>query len=155
MLKQIISIASLILFLACSSDDDPIDPQLQLDLELGAIDNYLDQFGIVAGQHESGVRYVIKNPGDSLSPTIEDSITVNYIGRILDGGVFGRGDSVTFLLSDLILGWQYGVPLIQEGGSIDLYIPSALGYGPRNNGLIPGNSTLFFDVDLLKVIPAE
>ena len=57
-------------------------------------------------------------------------------------------------MGSLIEGWKMGLPLIQKGGKIRLYIPPSLGYGPNdlkdrnNNVVIPGNSILIFDITL-------
>ena len=55
----------------------------------------------------------------------------------------------TFALGGLILGWQKGIPLIQKGGSINLYIPPSLGYGANATGSIPANSILVFTIQLV------
>ena len=54
----------------------------------------------------------------------------------------------TFPLSNVIQGWQEGIPLFSEGGSGVLLIPSALGYGGQAVGSIPANSVLIFEVSL-------
>jgi len=51
----------------------------------------------------------------------------------------------------VISGWQIGIPLIQKGGFIKLIIPSALGYGCRGTGPIPGDAIIYFDIQLLDV----
>jgi FKBP-type peptidyl-prolyl cis-trans isomerase FkpA len=48
----------------------------------------------------------------------------------------------------LILGWQYGIPLVKAGGRIMLYLPPSLGYGSQSTGTIPANSVLIFDITL-------
>ena len=55
----------------------------------------------------------------------------------------------------VIKGWDQGVPGMKVGGSRTLIVPAALGYGERDvgNGLIPPNSTLIFDIDLIDVKP--
>ena len=58
----------------------------------------------------------------------------------------------SFQLKNLIIGWQKGIPLIQKGGSIRLYIPPSMGYGSKSSSSIPANSTLIFDIDLVGVV---
>ena len=55
----------------------------------------------------------------------------------------------------VIKGWDQGVAGMKVGGARTLIVPAALGYGDRNvgNGLIPPNSTLIFDIELLDVKP--
>jgi FKBP-type peptidyl-prolyl cis-trans isomerase FkpA len=57
----------------------------------------------------------------------------------------------SFILNQLIKGWQLGLPQIKKGGSIKLYIPPSLAYGATGNGIIPGNSNLIYEVSLLDV----
>ncbi len=107
---------------------------------------------------ESGLQYKIEEEGSGLTPESVDTVEVNYEGRLLDGTVFDssyeRGESVKFPLNRVIRGWSEGLTYIKEGGKIQLYIPSDLAYGPQGTGPIPGNSTLIFDVELLKVLKA-
>lgn len=86
-------------------------------------------------------------------------ITVNYSGTLADGKKFDssydRGQPFQFNLGSgqVIRGWELGVAGMKVGGKRKLIIPPALGYGDRNigNGLIPPNSTLIFEVELLGV----
>ncbi len=86
-------------------------------------------------------------------------IAVNYIGTLADGKKFDssydRGTPFQFTLGvgQVIQGWEKGVAGMKVGGKRKLIIPPALGYGDRNigNGLIPPNSTLIFEVELLMV----
>ena len=86
-------------------------------------------------------------------------ITVNYVGTLADGKKFDssydRGTPFQFNLGagEVIRGWELGVAGMKIGGKRKLIIPPALGYGDRNigNGLIPSNSTLIFEVELLGV----
>ncbi len=128
--------------------------QTQLRADVKAIEDYLTENNIEAEVHKSGIRYVINAPGDGNKPSLCDQVTVSYEGRLLsDGSVFdGTDKNVAFGLNRLIIGWQVGIPLIKEGGSITLYIPSVYGYGVRGSGdKIPPNSNLVFDIDLVKV----
>lgn len=107
---------------------------------------------------ESGLQYKIEVEGTGISPELSDTVEVNYEGRLIDGTVFDssyeRGESIKFPLNGVIRGWGEGLTYVKEGGRIQLYIPSELGYGERGTGPIPGNSTLIFDVELIKVYKA-
>ena len=80
---------------------------------------------------------------------------INYTGLLSNGHKFDEGKNVAFTLGSLMEGWKKGLPLIQKGGKIKLYIPPSLGYGSSdikdNNGavVIPANSMLIFDISLL------
>lgn len=128
--------------------------QEQLQGDIAAIDEYLLQNNIEAQVHESGIRYVIQDAGGSTSPTLCNLVAVTYKGsRLNDGFVFDETeDPLLFPLNNLIRGWQIGIPLIQEGGSITLYIPSSFGYGATGAGdRIPPYTNLIFEIDLLDV----
>ncbi len=86
-----------------------------------------------------------------------DLVTVNYVGTFPDGTKFdssydhGQPFSFTLGAGQVIKGWDLGVAGMKEGGKRDLIIPPDLGYGANAVGPIPGNSTLHFEVELLKV----
>lgn len=88
-----------------------------------------------------------------------DMVRVHYVGKLLDGTEFDASrkhgnDGFEFPLGAgrVIKGWDQGVAGMKEGGKRKLTIPPHLGYGERGAGAkIPPNSTLVFDVELLKV----
>ena len=88
--------------------------------------------------------------------TATDSITINYVGRIKTGTQFDAASNVTFQTASIVKGMRDGLMGMKEGGKRKLVIPSALGYGAQairdTNGAvkIPRQSTLIFDVDLVK-----
>ena len=129
--------------------------------EIAFLQNYITTNNITAVQHPSGVFYTLNNAGTGSTPGVCSNITVKYTGRLLGGAVFDSNTSntgVRFVLGDLILGWQRVLPLLKGGGTITLYIPPSLGYGANpiaNNAgvvIIPGNSYLQFDIELLDVL---
>lgn len=131
------------LFLLSSCQD-----QLKTDIDL--IEEFLAENGIDAEMDESGLFYTIDTEGNGEFPTVNDEVTVNYRGTLLeDGQEFDAGNNVTFPLGGVIRGWQIGIPKLSKGGSGRLYIPSELAYGTRALNGIPANSVLIFDVDLL------
>lgn len=98
------------------------------------------------------------------------TISVNYVGALPNGTVFdstSAHNNVPLVLvvapdgslhtpdgGSLIAGWSQGMVGMKEGGERLLAIPPSLGYGPAGQGPIPPNSTLIFDVQLVKVVPA-
>lgn len=108
---------------------------------------------------ESGLLYRIDRRGDeSIKPTAQDKVKVDYEGKLMDGTVFDssyeRGEAITFPLSGVIAGWTEGLQLVGKGGQITLWIPAELGYGVYGNGggLIGPNAALEFKVELHDVI---
>ena len=100
----------------------------------------------------SGLQFIIQDVGDEPRPTLNSSITFTYDGYFLGGETFDSQNEFTFpILAGLIPGWQEGLQLIGEGGSITLLIPSNLAYGPQGFGPIPGNTDIGFDVQLISV----
>lgn len=99
--------------------------------------------------------------GEGASPTAEDVVLVNYVGRLADGTEFDRGEKVALPLAQMIPGFTQGVERMQKGGSYRLEIPSNLGYGAdeKKDGsgkvVIPANSNLVFDIDLIDFMNAQ
>ncbi len=105
----------------------------------------------------SGLQYEVITEGNGQQPTADDRVEVHYTGTLIDGTVFDssveRGVPATFGVTQVIPGWVEALQLMKEGSKWRLFIPSELAYGPHGaGGLIGPNSTLIFDVELLKVI---
>ena len=104
---------------------------------------------------ESGLQYLVVKQGNGKKPGPNDVVTVHYTGRLVDGTVFDssveRGEPATFAVGQVIPGWVEGLQLMSEGSAYRLFIPSELAYGEHGTGPIQPNSTLIFDVQLLKV----
>ena len=104
---------------------------------------------------ESGLQYLVVKEGNGKKPGPNDVVTVHYTGRLVDGTVFDssveRGEPATFAVGQVIPGWVEGLQLMSEGSAYRLFIPSELAYGEHGTGPIQPNSTLIFDMQLLKV----
>ena len=107
-------------------------------------------------QTESGLQYMVLKEGTGAKPGPTDEVTVHYTGKLINGTVFDssveRGEPATFPLNKVIPGWTEGLQLMSEGAKYRLFIPSELAYGEKGAGeqILP-NSTLIFDVELIKV----
>ena len=99
----------------------------------------------------SGLQYTIIASGAEEKIAPEDTVWVNYKGTLIDGTVFDENDSTKFIANRVIRGWTEGLGLLGEGGKATLYIPAELAYGERGNRNIEPNSTLIFEVEVLKV----
>jgi len=104
----------------------------------------------------SGLQYKIIKQGTGAKPKLNDTVTVNYEGRLLDGTVFDssykRGQPATFPLGGIIVGWREALQLMNVGSKYELYIPSNLAYGERGAGADIGpDATLIFTVELISI----
>jgi len=117
------------------------------------ITKYIADKGLAAKSTGSGLYYVISTEGTGAQPSSNSSIKVNYKGYLTDGTVFDQSKTAgyTTSLSNVIKGWQEGIPYFKKGGKGILLIPSALGYGKQAQGSIPANSVLIFEVELIDV----
>lgn len=104
---------------------------------------------------KSGLRYVITKKGDGKSsPKEGEPVTVHYTGTLLNGKVFdssvNRGEPAQFAVGQVIEGWNEALKEMTKGEKRTLIIPPQLGYGAQGYpGIIPPNSFLIFDVELL------
>ena len=86
-----------------------------------------------------------------------DQLEIHYTGTFCNGKVFdssiSKGKPFTFTLGigQVIKGWDQGLVGVQKGGKYRLTIPPNLAYGDRGIGPIPANSTLIFEVEVLKI----
>jgi peptidylprolyl isomerase len=106
----------------------------------------------------SGLSYIDTQVGTGPSPKTGQVVVVHYTGRLADGTKFDssidRGQPFSFVIGtgQVIKGWDEGVATMKVGGKRRLVIPPQLGYGPRGfSNVIPPNSVLHFDVELLDV----
>ena len=102
----------------------------------------------------SGLYYKIDVPGTGSPISIDSTVVAEYEGKLLNGTVFDKtntGSPATFGLKDVVKGWQEAVPLIKEGGTIRMILPSSLGYGLQGTDGIPAFSALFFSVKVTEV----
>jgi FKBP-type peptidyl-prolyl cis-trans isomerase FklB len=100
----------------------------------------------------SGLQYKIIEQGTGEKPKADQSVTVDYEGRLIDGTVFDssyeRGKPATFGVTQVIAGWTEALQLMPMGSKWELYIPYELAYGDRNTGNIKPYSALIFTVEL-------
>ena len=124
----------------------------QLTLDIALIQEYLDSKGLNAESTASGLHYIIHEEGDGEFPDITSEVTVNYKGYFTNESVFDQSEAglpLTIGLSQVIQGWQEGIPKFDRGGKGVILIPSKLGYGRTPPFGFPLNAVLIFDVELL------
>lgn len=135
---------------ACKKDStDNFDSIAQSRKDDAALNAYFTANHISPVKDPSGLYYTIDTAGTGDYPSASSTVTVSYVGKLLNGNVFDHSDSYTASLNTgVIVGWSIGVPRINVGGTITLYIPSAMAYGNVANGDIPINSPLIFTIKL-------
>ncbi len=106
-----------------------------------------------------GLQYKIITAGTGKKPDSTSSVTVNYVGTLIDGTEFDssikRGQPVTFPVNGVIRGWTEVLQLMPMGSKWKVFIPSVLGYGDRGAGQKIGpNATLIFEVELISIADA-
>ena len=131
--------------------------QEQFNLDLERIQGYLNENNLEGFESlDNGLHYKILEEGNSSFPKNGDTLDVEYVGQLLNGLEFDRSytnQPFEFILgsNEVIQGWEFGVPLIDEEGTILLISPSGLAYGTTTSGSIPENSVLIFRIKLLDI----
>lgn len=126
---------------------------------LGTVAYVITRRGSQAGNEittASGLKYQDLRVGDGASPTMGQTVTVHYIGRLENGKEFNNSYTLSkpidFKLGNVIAGWNEGLQTMKVGGKRKLWIPSKLGYGPAGNPpTIPPNANLEFEIELLGI----
>lgn len=107
----------------------------------------------------SGMQYKILKEGTGPKPTATDSVVCNYKGTFVDGKEFDssykRGEAATFPVTGVIKGWTEALQLMPTGSKWQLVIPPTLAYGAEGRPGMPPNSTLVFEVELVKIAEKE
>ncbi|HEU4788068.1 MAG TPA: FKBP-type peptidyl-prolyl cis-trans isomerase [Flavobacterium sp.] len=153
-MKYLLSaLVTLTLFISCTKaeeNNEPIDYTTKNDKE---ISDYIAKNKLTAQKSDTGLYYVINDPGTGTQPTATSNVTVAYKGYFTNGSIFDQSSSagISFGLNQVIKGWTEGIPHFKAGGSGILLIPAHLGYGNYYYNGIPGGSVLIFDVKLISV----
>ena len=133
----------------------------EIELKSAKATNYEDDLlkafitkkGWSAQSTPEGVYYVIDSVGTGANPAVSNAVTVFYKGYLLDETVFDSrlrpNTPVEFGLSNVIKGWQIGLPKFKSGSKGKLLIPSAYAYGSTATTAIPANSPLIFEIELV------
>ncbi|OWR00034.1 FKBP-type peptidyl-prolyl cis-trans isomerase [Sphingopyxis witflariensis] len=95
------------------------------------------------------ISFEVVKAGTGPSPTIADVVLVKYEGKLDDGTVFDANEQAPMQVAQVVPGFSEALTRMQKGGKYKISIPAKLGYGNREAGPIPANSTLHFDVELL------
>jgi peptidylprolyl isomerase len=106
----------------------------------------------------SGLKYVDLVVGTGAAVKTGDHVSVNYVGKLLDGTKFDasadHGGTFDYVqgVTSLIAGWTEGTSTMKVGGKRKLIIPPQLGYGMQGAGdAVPPNATLIFEIELVSI----
>lgn len=148
------------------------EEQKQTAIQEKELQKYFIANNITPLKTASGLYYVIKEEGKGDKPVMNDTVSLNYRGKLTDGTIFDSNIDSAFHhmtpfefplgVNRVIKGWDEGVALLPLGSKATFIIPSRLGYGAQampgnaNNAKgIPANSILIFDVELLSNKPLK
>ena len=102
-----------------------------------------------------GILYEILQSGSGEKASIRNIVSVYYKGMLITGEIFDdnteQGYPDAFRLADLITGWQIALTQMRCGDKWRIYVPAEVGYGSMSVAGIPKNSTLIFDIELVKI----
>lgn len=122
------------------------------------MDELMEQYKSKAETTESGLMYIMEDPGKGPKAQAGQTVSVHYSGYLLDGTKFDssydRGQPIEFPLGtgQVIPGWDEGIQLLAKGGKCKLIIPYQLAYGEMGRPpVIPAKATLVFDVELVDI----
>ncbi len=125
-------------------------------LWLGVVIALLIGGGVAWAARSNDVRVQTLTAGTGPSPSLQDVVQINYVAKLTDGTEFDKGQLVPMKLDEVIPGFGEGITRMQKGGKYRLTIPADKAYGAEETRnpqtgkvVIPANSDLVFDVDLL------
>ena len=103
-----------------------------------------------AARTPTGLGYTVLKPAEGARPGATDFVLINYIGYLAaTGAVFDQAMRTPMPVDGVIPGFGEGLRLAARGAIVRLCIPAALGYGAQEQGPIPANSDLVFQVEML------
>ncbi|MES2373719.1 MAG: FKBP-type peptidyl-prolyl cis-trans isomerase [Bacteroidota bacterium] len=116
-----------------------------------------DKTGV--GMIPNGVRYIVLKKGNGPRPSESDSIVINMVARLADGTVvedtYLNKKPFDARTDSFFPGLTEALQMMSEGSKWQLFIPSALAYGDKGTTLIPPNSALVIEAELVSVKPGK
>ena len=148
----LILLTTIILISACGKS-------INIEINLQQSELFLEQnlLNSQVVEMEPGLQYMIleSSPSNTSRPKLEDIITADFHGTLMDDTVFWSsieiGEPLTIQLSQLIPGCQKIISLMQEGDFWRVFIHPNMAYGEEGRPEIPPNSLLIFDIKLHKI----
>ena len=133
------------------------DLKIQREEDLELIQKYKQTYldtNLTVQTTTSGIHYFFNREGNGTYPQKGDTVSINYIGKLLDGTIYNQSEATNeFLLGDLTPnGLNECITLMKVGSKGTFIIPSELGHGLRGiEGVIPPNTVLVFNIELIEI----
>lgn len=148
-----------------------VSPEEQLSVDEKLIQDYMAENGIEAEKTEEGIYMAITTPGEGETANAGQTISANYTGYLLNKAIFDTSVREVAEENDMlnpqrtygpfsfavgqgqvIQGWDIAFQKLNKGAKATIIVPSHLAYGRNRMGqMIPPNSVLVFDVELLEI----
>jgi FKBP-type peptidyl-prolyl cis-trans isomerase FkpA len=154
MKKHLLILTFVLAVFASCKKEVKFDASAQAAKDETAIQAYLAANpSIHATKDPSGVYYFNLADGTGANPKATSTVTVNYVGKLLNDSQFDAGTGFAANLSgNIIEGWKTGLLHGKVGGRILLIIPSGLAYGNFSpDAKVPANSVLVFTIDVQSI----
>lgn len=164
-------VAILIIFSGCVSDQE--NTQVIFERDVRSIEDYLSRNPITAVKslEDNGLRILwTEVSGSGKLPVVGDTVSVNYIGKLLNDNVFdtsiesvARANNifsstrsyvplpVRFGYGSVITGFEFALSKLEEGDKATVLMPSLYGYGNFDMNGIPRNSPLIFELEVVEI----
>lgn len=130
----------------------------QIETEARAVEIYLLDNALPVQAVKPGVYFFELKRGGGSKPVSGDSVFIRYTGRFLSGEVFdGSYQSGDALLSyrlgngERLVEWERAVATMHEGSVARLVLCSPNAYGRSGSGVIPPNTPLVYDIELVRI----
>jgi FKBP-type peptidyl-prolyl cis-trans isomerase len=114
-----------------------------------------------AREMTSGLRFIVRTPGEGTTPQPGEKVKVHYDGKLLSGGPFDstydRGTPMVLRvgMDEVLPGMDEALLTMRPGEKRTLIVPWWLGYGERGRPpLVPQRATLVYQLELLSIVPA-
>ena len=140
----------------------PIATGALTKLWLGVLAVALAAAGLAWASLPKSVGFETIKAGTGAAVTEADVVVINYVGKLTNGKTFDEGQQAPLPVAGMIPGFTEGLLKMKQGGKYKLTIPAAKAYGPEEKRnpqtgevVIPANSDLVFDIEILQVVPRD
>ncbi len=146
-LPQLFTAFSLVLIISSCTGYSNKEKE-KFDQELKA---FMKKENLKLSKSSSGVYYKVATKGSGRVIRYNDKIRVMYKGKLMDGTIFDEKNSpIEFNLKNLVPAWKEVLVGKNTGSVFYIATPPQMGYGSQDNGEIPPNSCLYFEIKVME-----